>query len=177
MSLLINSNNNENFFNNNSNDFNNKILIDNKFNNLNNFNNDTLNNYSNSNQKLNNLNSYTDDFNPNDLNNFNKNLINPKKLKVGTNKKNVQFNIKDPPDTCDHDDDTNNNNKSKKIEKHILLTNKYTIESYNLSKDLANTKRDITYAQLLDISPKARADLIKNLKLEKLKISSTENRG
>jgi len=175
MSLLINSNNNENFFNNNSNDFNNKILIDNKFNNLKNSNNDTLNNYSNSNQKLNNLNYSTDDFNPNDLNNFNKNLINPKELKVGTNKKKVRFNIKDPPDTRDHDEDTNNNNKNEKIEKHILLANKYSIEPYNLSKDLANTKCDITYAQLLDISPKARADLIKNLKLEKLKISSTMN--
>ncbi|KAG4094076.1 hypothetical protein H8356DRAFT_1401774 [Neocallimastix lanati (nom. inval.)] len=183
-SLLINSNNNENSFNNNSNDFNNEILINNKFNNLKNFNNDTLNNYSNSNQKLKssveefklfNLNSSTDDFNPNDLNNFNKNLINPKELKVGTNKKKVQFNIKDPPDTRDHDDDTNNNNKNEKIEKYILLANKYSIEPYNLSKDLANTKCDITYAQLLDISPKARSDLIKNLKLEKLKISSTMN--
>ena len=94
-----------NIFNNNSNDFNNKILIKNKFNNLKNFNNDTINIYSNSNQKLNNLNSSTDDFNSNDLNNFNKNLINPKELKVETNKKKVQFNIKDPPDTRDHDDD------------------------------------------------------------------------
>jgi len=44
-----------------------------------------------------------------------------------------------------------------------------------LSKDLANTKCNITYSQLLDISPKARSELIKNLKLEKLKISSTMN--
>jgi len=174
-SLLINSNNNENSFNNNSNDFNNKILINNKFNNLKNINYDNLNNYSNSNQKLNNLNSSTDNFNPNDLKNFNKNLINPKELKVRTNKKKVQFNIKDPPDTRDHDYDTNNNNNNEKIEKHILLANKYSIEPYNMSKDLANTKCDITYAQLLDISPKARSKLIKNLKLEKLKISNTMN--
>ena len=167
--LLINSNNNENSFNNNSSYFNNKI-INNKFNNLKN-----IINYSNSNQKLNNLNSSTDDFNPNDLNNFNKNLINPKELKVRTNKKKVRFNIKDPPDSRDHDDDTNNNNNNEKIEKHILLANKYFIEPYNLSKDLANTKCDITYAQLLDISPEARSELIKNLKLEKLKISNTMN--
>jgi len=55
-------------------------------------------------------------------------------------------------------DDINNNNKNEKIEKHILLANKYTIEPYNLYKDLANTKCDITYAQLLDISPKARSE-------------------
>jgi len=44
-----------------------------------------------------------------------------------------------------------------------------------LSKDLANTKCNITYTQLLDISPKTRSELIKNLKLEKLKISSIMN--
>ena len=44
-----------------------------------------------------------------------------------------------------------------------------------MSKDLANTKCNITYTQLLDISPKTRSELIKNLKLEKLKISSIMN--
>jgi len=70
--------------------------------------------YSNSNQKLNNLNSSTDDFNPNY-----------------------------PPDTRDHDGNTNNNEKNEKIEKHIILANKYSIEPYNLSKYLANTKCNI----------------------------------
>lgn len=62
-----------------------------------------------------------------------------------------------------------NNKKEDKLKikppRHIKLIKDK--EDYNITKDLLNTPSNITFAQLLDCSPRIRAELIKNLKLEK----------
>ena len=65
------------------------------------------------------------------------------------------------------EEDIQDNKKIKKrsIPKHIkLISNE---PSYSIVKDLNSTPANISYAQLLDVSPKVRADLVKNLKLDK----------
>ena len=56
-----------------------------------------------------------------------------------------------------------------KPERHINLAKLTNMEPYEIIKDLANTKFNITFGQVLDICPKLRSELTKNLKLEKIK--------
>ncbi len=56
-------------------------------------------------------------------------------------------------------------NRKKVKDKHIKLINQDT--KYNVKEDLNNILANITIAQLLDASPKVRAELIKHLKLTK----------
>ena len=90
--------------------------------------------------------------------------------------KNPDKNLKDPPPMNDDreeieqfimEEDIQDNKKIKKrsIPKHIkLISNE---PSYSMVKDLNSTPANISYTQLLDVSPKVRADLVKNLKLDK----------
>ena len=60
-----------------------------------------------------------------------------------------------------------------KPERHINLAKLTNMEPYEIIKDLANTKCNITFGQILDICPKLRSELTKNLKLEKIKFVSS----
>jgi len=149
----------------NSNKINNNPL-NNKFNEINN--NSLNNNFDNSNSNMN--------INSNNLNNLDENnSTKVKDLKLRTNKKKVQFKVKDPPETHDPDIDNMDISINEKPEKHTILSRKTNTEPYNLANDLANLKCNITFAQLLDHCSKIRSDLIKDLKLEKLKVSTTMN--
>lgn len=63
----------------------------------------------------------------------------------------------------------NKDNKGKetkpKIQKRVKIINGNP--NYNILEDLNNTSAQISFAQLLNVSPKVRADLVRNLKLEK----------
>eukprot|EP00833_Pecoramyces_ruminatium_P017406 jgi/Orpsp1_1/1191438/evm.model.d7180000085824.2 len=56
-------------------------------------------------------------------------------------------------------------NKKRNKDKHIKLMNQET--GYNIKEDLNTIKANIAVSQLLDVSPKVRAELIKYLKLNK----------
>ena len=184
--LINNSINNSNNLNTNSNklhikelnnnnnnpitDIKNNVLNNNKRNNLNNNNN---NFYANSNINSNNFNSNLIS-NFNNSNNLNQNLLpNNINFNSGTIEKKVRFNVKDPPESRDLDITESPSNE--KSEKHTILANLTNLKPYNLAEDLANTKCDISFVQLLDMCPKLRSKLNKYLKLEKLKISSSLN--
>ena len=65
------------------------------------------------------------------------------------------------------------NNNNKKNSRHIRLMN--DVEPYDIIKDLSNINCNISLAQLLDGSPRIRADLIKGLKLERNNFLSALN--
>jgi len=182
--------NNKNFNNSNNNTFDNNFNISNNNNNIdpneikdkniNNVNSNKINNSSLNNNSINsNNNSASTLNNSNNPNNSDSNIINKiKNLRSGTNKKTVQFNVKDPPDPRDINNDNmdiSDNENNEKPEKRTILANKSNIEPYNLANDLANCKCNISFAQILDICPKLRTELSKDLKLEKLKISNSIN--
>jgi len=49
-----------------------------------------------------------------------------------------------------------------KPERHINLATLTNMEPYEIIEDLANTKCNITFGQILDICPKLRSELTKN---------------
>lgn len=66
-----------------------------------------------------------------------------------------------------------NKTNSSKIPRHLRLMN--GVEPYDIIKDIANINCNISLAQLLDGSPRIRADLIKGLKLDKNNVISSIN--
>jgi len=60
-----------------------------------------------------------------------------------------------------------------RVEKHINMVQKLNIKPYNLIEDIANTKCNINMGQLLDLVPKARSDLTKSLRADKIKLVSS----
>jgi len=60
-----------------------------------------------------------------------------------------------------------------RVEKHINMVQKLNIKPYNLIEDIANTKCNINMGQLLDLVPKARSDLTKSLRADKVKLVSS----
>ena len=59
--------------------------------------------------------------------------------------------------------DFNDQVGKKKRENHTNLAKLTNLEPYEIIKDLANTKCNITFGQILDICPKFRSKLTKNL--------------
>ena len=60
-----------------------------------------------------------------------------------------------------------------KINKHINMVQNSNIEPYNIVEDIATTKCNINMGQLLDLAPKARNDLAKSLRPDKVKLVSS----
>ncbi|ORX53741.1 hypothetical protein BCR36DRAFT_283782 [Piromyces finnis] len=158
--LNNNNSNSKNLF---SNNLNNDNVNNNNVNEINVNDNNVYNNVTNNEI----INKNSNISNTNNSINTNSNIDNSKLVQNINNK--VRF--KDPPVSPDHNNKSDVHMTSPKIRKdrHTILVNKNNIEPYNIEKDLANTKCNISFAQILDICPKLRSELTKNLKLEKLK--------
>jgi len=123
------------------------------------------------------------DFNEENNNNNKQNKILLKNVKNNINPKSSDKSLESPKRTrkiskkvTQGDNEPYNKNISdekQKEEKHTILARELGVEPYHIGKDLANSKCNITYAQLLDLVPKCRSDLTKSLKLDKIKIVSS----
>ncbi|ORX53755.1 hypothetical protein BCR36DRAFT_442114 [Piromyces finnis] len=57
--------------------------------------------------------------------------------------------------------------------RHTVIAKINNMEPYDICKDLINTKCNITFGQVLDICPKLKNELSKNLKLDKVQFISS----
>ena len=152
---------NKNFYDHNKNlnaDLNNKQK---KFNHMTSqkLNNDSYNNINNNN------NDDENNSNNNISNNNSNNIINNNNSNNNSNN-NINNNFSNSDDVINKSKEKGDKKKQNiKSPRHIKLLN--TGEDYDITKDLLNTPSNISFAQLLDCSPRVRAELIKNLKLEK----------